>query len=357
MGYSAIVAVSSLEVFFMSILLQRKYVNLVKPRLNVFSQKDRDTWNFRCPVCGDSKKNPVKARGYLYVRKGFVQYHCHNCNVTLKFSDFLKHVDKVLYSDYALELMEEKGHTKKGPVLNNKQKSEFKTGYQIIRDIDLPKLSELPEDHKAVKYFRSRKIPEKYLGKLYYTEDFVQFLDEFWPDHGKNFEIQEDRLIIPFRDAAQKILGFQGRSFSEFGSRYITIKPDKAATKCFGLDTVDFDRPIKVLEGPIDSMFVDNAIGTMDSSLYRAPKLINVRDEQVVDVYDNQPRNTEVMKTMAKSIRLGHKVVVWPPEIDESLKDVNDMVLAGIDVNKVIDENTFEGLRAELEFNRWNKVK
>ena len=334
----------------MSELLQRKYVGFIRARLSQFKQKDRNTWNFRCPICGDSKKNPVKARGYLYIKKNTILYKCWNCNIGLKFADFLKYIDQNVYNDYIMEKM---GGDKKEP----SKPAEFKTNFKnIVRELNLPKLSELPEDHKAVKYFTSRKIPKKFMEKLYYAEDFVSFLNEFWPEHGKKFEKQEDRLIIPFVNAVGLVLGFQVRSFSNDGVRYITIKPDPNSTKCYGLDNVDFDKPIKVVEGPIDSMFVDNAIGTMDSALYRAPDLINVRSEQVIDVYDNQPRNKELIKTIRKSLSRGHKLVVWPEWIDESLKDINDMVLAGIDVNKVIEENTFEGLQAELEFNRWKKI-
>jgi hypothetical protein len=37
-------------------------------------------------------------------------------------------------------------------------------------------------------------------------------------------------------------------------------------------------------------------------------------------------------------------------------KDINDMVLDGVDVMRNIESNTFEGIRAKLEFDLWRKM-
>ena len=123
-------------------------------------------------------------------------------------------------------------------------------------------------------------------------------------------------------------------------------------TKVFGLDLIDFTKPINVVEGPIDSMFLQNSLATMDSALYRVIETVGEHD--YVFIFDNEPRNKDVLKTMRKTINMGRKVVIFPSSIKE--KDINDMVLAGHNIFKIIEARTFQGPRAMLEFEMWSKV-
>ena len=43
---------------------------------------------FRCPICGDSKKNRLKKRGYFYRKTG--TFYCFNCGTNMTGYDFLK---------------------------------------------------------------------------------------------------------------------------------------------------------------------------------------------------------------------------------------------------------------------------
>jgi hypothetical protein len=55
-----------------------------------------------------------------------------------------------------------------------------------------------------------------------------------------------------------------------------------------------------------------------------------------------------------KNIDQGYKVVIWPQTLQE--KDINDMVLAGKNVTRIIKENTFSGLTAKAKFYSWKRV-
>jgi hypothetical protein len=90
----------------------------------------------------------------------------------------------------------------------------------------------------------------------------------------------------------------------------------------------------------------------MDAALYKIVDMLG--DLDYVFVPDIQPRNPEVVKSISRCIKTGKKVCIWPKSL--TYKDINDMVLAGIDVMKIISENTFDGLRAKLEFEMWRKV-
>jgi hypothetical protein len=74
-----------------------------------------------------------------------------------------------------------------------------------------------------------------------------------------------------------------------------------------------------------------------------------------VFVFDNEPRNKEIHKRIEKLIRDGKSVCIWPSSIQQ--KDINDMVLAGLqNVEKIIDDNTFTGLEANLKLMSWRKI-
>jgi len=333
----------------MSEIIDRKYIALLSPKLDRFKQTGRDSWNFRCPVCGDSKKSQIKARGYLFAKGGRVFYHCHNCQVSLSFNTLLKSMDESLYRDYLLDTF---GPPKKQDPKITQDETKVDMNRFFKRELDIPRISELPVDHPAVMFLTKRKIPNKYFSELFYADDFKLFVDEFWPENNKKLLEQEHRIVIPFIDAAGSILGIQGRSLSNDGIRYITIKPNADSAKVFGLNRLDFDKTIYVFEGPFDSLFIDNGLATMDSALYTAPHIINHPNGDYVFVYDNEPRNKEVLKSMRKSIKLNQNIVIWPREVD-GFKDANKMVEAGIDVTDIIKYNYFDGLHAELEFEKW----
>jgi len=71
-------------------------------------------------------------------------------------------------------------------------------------------------------------------------------------------------------------------------------------------------------------------------------------------VFDNEPRNKEIVNRISKTIDRGDKVVIWPTSIQQ--KDINDMVIAGLNVMDVLKLNTHSGLEAKIKFNNWKKV-
>ncbi len=87
----------------MSVYIDRKYLLLISSRLQQFKQKKEDLFNFRCLYCGDSKKNKLKARGYVYRKSNDYFFICHNCGKSTTFAKFLEHVDGTTYKQYILE--------------------------------------------------------------------------------------------------------------------------------------------------------------------------------------------------------------------------------------------------------------
>jgi hypothetical protein len=154
------------------------------------------------------------------------------------------------------------------------------------------------------------------------------------------------------------LFGFQGRSFKKNAKvRYITIILDDSKPKLFGLDKVDEDEQIYVVEGPLDSLFIPNCIASCGSDLTTSLHHITPDKSKFSVVYDNEPRNEEIVKKIEKAIDQGYNVCIWPDSVSE--KDINDMVLAGYTPAKLVDiinENTYSGLKAKLRFSEWKKV-
>ena len=125
---------------------------------------------------------------------------------------------------------------------------------------------------------------------------------------------------------------------------------DEEQPKIFGLDRINTDKPIYITEGPFDATFIKNSVAMAGSD-------IDIRSFKWSDhiwIFDNEPRNREIVTRISKVVDRGDKVVVWPKNILQ--KDINDMHLAGHDVQRVVESNVYQGLKAKLKFNDWKKV-
>jgi len=316
-----------------------KYINLISVRFQKFKKVKHNLYNFRCPICGDSQKNKNKARGYLYQVKNNTNFKCHNCGVNISFNNFLKQIDPVVYKQYTFEKFKEgntgKNFTTKEPEFNFIS-PKFKT------KLDLPKASENPD---ANEYLVKRKLnPYNY----YYAEKFKSWtnsLKEVFDDTTKD----EPRIIIPLF-YQNTLVGFQGRALDPSKIKYITVMINDDAPKIYGIDEIEKNKTVYITEGPFDSTFIRNAIALCGADGDVGKWGIG----DCVWIYDNEPRNAEIHRRIDQCISRGDKVVIWPSNIKE--KDINDMVLSGLDVQSVIELNTYSGLEAKLKFTTWKKI-
>lgn len=330
----------------MSIFIDVKFLNMLSNRFLLFKQKQEFLWNFRCPLCGDSQKKLTKARGYVHRKKNDLFYKCHNCGVGLTFSNFLKQIDVNLHSEYVLERYKngENGHSNYKKPIFKFQTPTFNKEKKI--DIDLPCITELDDNHSCKKYVISRSInPSKY-KYLYFAQNFKEWVESLNLDNSYELINNDPRLVIPFIDEQGTLIAAQGRSLDKKSKlRYITIKIVENSPKIFGLNTVDRSKKVYVVEGPIDSLFIDNSIAMAGADLSTSLKYLSNVD--LIFVYDNEKRNKEIIKKMKNNIDQNHKIVIWPDNISQ--KDINDMILDNIDVMNVLENNTFSGLQAKMK--------
>ena len=330
--------------------LDDKYLGLISPRLEKFKKIRAGVYNFRCPYCGDSQKHKNKARGYIYQNKADYNFKCHNCGMTRSFTYFLKDRDQPLYDEYIMERYKE-GLTGKGTV-TPEPKFTFPQPKFRKKDIcdELTKISELNTTHRAKKYLINRGINEDTLSKLYYCPNFKEWTNK----HKKIFDNtnhDDQRIIIPLRHSDGQLFGYQGRSLDPTSKmRYITVMLDEDAPKLYGLEKINTQKPIYILEGPFDSLFVENSIAMCGSD-------IDIRSfgwSNYIWVFDNEPRNREIVSRIERCINRGDKVVIWPSHIQE--KDVNEMILAKYDICTILESSVYSELTAKLKLNLWKKV-
>ena len=320
-------------------LVDSKFIGLVSSRLQKFKKIKSNLYNFRCPICGDSQKNKSKTRGYLYTVKADVNFRCHNCGASMTLSNFLKAIDPVIHKQYVFERFKD-GHTGRGTVV---EEPKFNFESPIFKkSIDLPRASEIPI---AKKYLEKRKLDAT---KFYFAEKFQQWVNS----HKQTFDTihrDESRIIIPLY-YNKDLVGVQGRSLGPNSVKYITTIFYDDAPKIYGLDTIRRGTPVFITEGPFDSTFIRNSIAMCgaDGDVGKW----GVSDP--VWVYDNEPRSHEIVRRISDTISRGEKVVIWPSNIQE--KDINDMVLAGHDVQSIVESNIYNGLEANLKFNIWKRI-
>ena len=316
-----------------------KFIGLISPKLQKFKRVKPDLYNFRCPICGDSKKNKSKTRGYLYAVKTNVNFKCHNCGASMSLNNFLKTVDPYVHKQYTFEKFKD-GHTGRNFVA---EEPKFKFEPPKFKPkLDLPKAS---ENQIAKQYLEKRNINP---SKFYYTDTFKGWVNTLVTKFD-DVKYDEPRIIIPLIYENQ-LIGIQGRSLGPNSVKYITIMLDEDAPKIYGLDEVDTEKPIYILEGPFDSTFIENSVAMCGADL----DIGSFGWGDHIWVFDNEPRNREINSRISKVIDRGDKVVIWPQNIEE--KDINDMVLGGHDVKSVLESNTFSGLKAKLKFNSWKKI-
>ena len=312
-----------------------KFIMLLSPRLDKFKKLRDNLFNFRCPYCGDSQKFSNKARGYIYRKKNDFFYKCHNCGKGTTFSKVLQHIDPEMYKEFVMEKFT-------GP-----KTDEFKFDAPKFKKRDpklenLTPINKLNGNHPARQFVESRQIPEEFYSDLYLCTKFFS-----WAKISNKQD--HPRLVIPFRDETGEVFAAQGRAFGKETPKYLTVKfQDKP--KIFGLDRADLSRKIHVVEGPIDSLFLDNCLSMAGADFGSLP-------EDATIILDNEPRSREIIKRMENLIENNYELVIWPDSIPH--KDINDMILAGMtsdDVQELIKQNTYNGLQATARLSAWKRI-
>lgn len=348
----------------MSVISDKKFINLASHTLRNFKWKKNDLANCSCPVCGDSKRDKKKARGYFYLKHGKFFFKCHNCGYWSNLYRFLQELYPDLHKEYCLDFWRSNSNNTED-AKSDKEKSmlgmlkKMKGGKGLNKDLfGSRKICDLEDNHPARSFIEIRKIPKKYWDIIYFTEEFGKLAKRLDPD--STLMPFEPRIVIPFFNKKGNVVAVQGRSIKmadENNARktvkYITVKADKSIDRLwYGMWRANPSERVYVVEGPLDSLFIDNCIAMVGAG--NASKIPDrFKDSDIVFVLDNEPRNKQVVQYNEELIKMGHKVCIWPKGMKE--KDINDMALhmKKREIKKIIDSNTAAGLEANLKLNAW----
>lgn len=271
-------------------------------------KKSQYTYNFRCNVCGDSKKSKKKKRGNIYLKDSKLLYYCFNCNYSASVEYWLKSYFPDSYNSYLTEFLQLNNFklidtSANIEIVNKTTEIEDKSHLKYFKSIIKHK-SELAD--KAIEYCTNRRINKEVWKKWYVA------IDGFY----------KNRLIIPFYNKNNKIYYWQGRTLYNQEPKYLNRLVDKPI---YNIDHINKELPVIVTEGVIDANFINNSISVLSKSWS-------------IDI-DNQLKELECyywldndLAGKEKSIELlkdGRHVFLWSKFVKDygilrSVKDVND---------------------------------
>ena len=336
--------------------IDTKYINLISNKLERFSKKSDNLYNFRCPYCGDSQKSPHKARGYHFVVDQNFIYKCHNCGKSTSSVHFLKDHFPDIHKEYLKEYLQEKGgkvkvKKRKMPSANDfKFKSILNTHSGDLRAVAVRAW----ERTESREYLQDRQIGDSIIRELWFVSQ-AQSLS-YLSSKYRNRELGKDpRIVFPFYSENGELIGVSGRAINDSQLRYLTMRFVDDVPLIYNINNVDKSKTIYVTEGPIDSLFLPNSIAVGGSDF---KKIQNLKENAII-IYDNEPRNSVILKKIEEVIDDGYSVCIWHDRRVEGLKDINDMILNGMTQNEiveVINSCTYSGLSAKLKLQEYKKT-
>ena len=332
----------------MSIVTDTTYLMQLSPRLDRFKKVRDFLWNFRCPHCGDSSKSKIKARGYVYRKKTDLFYKCHNCGMGQSVGNLIKDIDPSLHKRYVMERYKagETGQRKTKTPEFKFEPPKFKPKKTVIH---LPSIGSLPKEHYARVYYENRKIPNQFMDKIFFAEDFKQWAQSVCQVDYSSLTQGEPRLLIPFFDEQNKLIGAQGRALQNSKVRYVTVKVHENSQKIFGLERWKSEDHTYLVEGPIDSLFLPNCLAMAGADV-RDMNLLNKQKTTII--FDNEPRNRQIVRRMYSALSGGWRIAI----LKIVPKDINEMVLAGMSnakILEIINRNTYSGQMGRWELQQW----
>jgi len=335
-----------------------KYAMLVQPLLKGATRKSDYLFNFRCPLCGDSEKSKSKTRGYLYRKQNALFFRCHNCQVGTTLGKFLKMLDQRLYQEYLLERYrpDHQGHPpRKGKAVPT----------VLFEPLPRPSWTHaescdrLEWAHPCLNYLRARQIPQAAWSRLWYAKDYKTFVQEVCPQNTLTVRA-EPRLVIPYFSPDHEVLAISGRSFSKNAGtlRYVTFRvtPDDSVVLMFGRELVNPTKPVWIVEGPLDSLFLPNAVASGNANLLGCARALDAPTMTLV--FDHERRNREIVQAMETAVREGYSLVIWPETTKG--KDLNEMILSGQTsegILQILLSHTYQGLVARTTLAFWKKIR
>jgi hypothetical protein len=333
---------------FSNVIILEKYVRIALGTFDSRAIFRYDMIMTRCPVCGDSKSKSKK-RGYILKNNpknpGIWVYQCHNgdcaANDAISVVNLLKNYFPALHAQYRREITLNRGFQKQESAKPITQievmapKEEYNEQEDTKHFVPILKGSGILFD-KAVELCRSRKIDPDVWTKWFVAKD------------GR----YKHRLIIPFYNNANMIYYYQGRSLDEeLKPKYLNRKTNKD-DGIYNYYNVDPEKPVCVLEGPIDSTFIKNSIAVL--GLKYSEEVQKKLD--LLQCYYLLDNDKDGLAKSKKFLTEGKYVFNWTKFLKDQnicvkIKDINDYVCL-----KDISSIEFEELKPYFTNSIFDKI-
>lgn len=319
--------------------------------LEQFKKINSYLFNFRCPICGDSKKNKYKSRGYIYRLNDQMNVKCHNCNYSSRLSNFIKTINPSIYNEYLLDNL--------GNVTSQKEDiiDTLINKPVIIKDKilhGLQRLDTLSLNHPAINYVIKRKIPRQHWKLFFFTPKFKKYINSIDPSKFEKIENDYPRLIIPYYNEHSVCFGISARAFGSEEPKYYNMKIDENEEFVYGMERINKNEQIYCVEGAIDSLFIPNSIAASGTSFNKS--ILQELKQNLIVIPDNEPRSPVLVSIVENIIDNGYKIVLWPNSF--VYKDINKAIMEGVSQEQllsIINNNITQGMVAKLNFNSWRK--
>jgi len=311
--------------------------------------------NFRCNICGDTDINKHKKSAYILKRfnkkLGYDtwQFYCHrgSCGSSMLAEYWLERYYPTNYRSFRKDLLFSNN-------LETKKELEFlelESKKQELIDKEQKKIEELEDisffipihNHNrlcdlARNYCKTRLIDEQIWSKWYVAVD------------GK----YKNRMIIPFYNEFNEVYYWQGRSLFNYMSPKYLNRVDNRDEAIYNYSFIDKSKPVILLEGIIDSLFVKNSISVLGTNITEeCAKKINLLDKYYL--FDNdEPGFKKSLDYLIK----GCNIFLWKPFLKDmkcfsKVKDINDLVIKDTNYIKMLN---FENLQKYFTNNIFDKI-
>lgn len=306
-------------------------------------------YNFRCPLCGDSKKSVHKKRGYVYFAKNAWVFVCFNCGKTMSFISFLKIVDgeaykRVLFHGFT--------HDKNDNVRKIEEKDLAEETYkplgaavfkpkELVSILDENSLSKLALDLCIKRKIRQETYSRWFVclkGQEFYNRDVNGniILNEYSLPTGNEYGY---RLIIPYYKYGGVWDQFDARDLREKSPlRYRNLKG--ADREFYNIEWLDVTKPFFLLEGAVDASFIKNSVSFggikgLNELLNQHPEISQNLNNGTI-IWDNDDAGKDEIE---RTVNIGFSWFSWS-DIKPStefkfyedgseriIKDINDSVM------------------------------